>query len=974
MAFKEKVYSRYPLHLSCKGAYSRPIPYIGEDVALKICQELDKSLSYSTYDPSWANKTFRQHFLILREKVKLWSLYLKENNLVPFDTPLNVIKKNILNGQDYADYLKDYTNYSIRHSLGIEYSSGEEHFIFDDINQIYPHQHLINFIRKKDFSDILDYAFTKPKIRSDINKLRLIFRKNLKENVNFRKVDSLDYLSVMDEKGSFEKGRTTFSEALDYDPKGHIPSNLIYRINSIHKTPSESRVIAIAEPHCKLFLKYTRSMYKQLFDCKYDFYGKNRYSFEKRLHQRKDIIHLLFDQKKCGWTFPFELLEVLFEEISNLYPEVEEFNKLKEYFKYGDIYYQIEGLKKQPVRGFTLGMFDDAVSFIIACMFENFKESLNLPQGFYEQNISGLFFGDDCDIIFENMEPFECQSIGNKWIYYMDSYGIYVNLKKSFYSRSGIFCEVYGRNDTKQTLKHVYYCIQGLDILLAHNTAHAKNLFSSFWRTLITYTEYIPSTYIPGVMVLLNEVKSIIISSFPYEFVRNEYQFPYEVGGWIQFLEEGKNLVLEMYLNHDFCKSFSKLYGLKLPLIYKYVKNNDKKYFTECLTKSEFWVNMRCSLFLDNDEDVFFTKYCNSVKNSSAQAKIWWEFQDIRIKTFNKPSPDLFLQNFWHVPFTKMKLDERCFSKIDSKSRFDYFTIQKPKEFVLKEPKTHMNKIRALDLTRNPVEQKGPCYNVEFYNKIRIQDIYSQLDIDLAKNKYIIPTIWWRVCRLWNIPIEVLYKELLEQGYSLFEYEPKFYKNDKTFEIEKIFELDKEFIFWAQECCSFVTVDRDEAYLLQNDIFAYNYKQLLAKKLNLGNEFLYDQFVQGIKDLYLEENIDDFDIEEEIKNMNMEGVVQYSRKVIGTIYGSNTILEYERPNVELVAEYDPEIHGDMLDSDFESDEEEKIELYPGYFVTKREWENMGDDDPNVLYHGSSLLDNIPSDDDEEPDLNDWEPP
>jgi hypothetical protein len=968
----KKIKKGASLHYSCKNSYSRPIPYIGVDKAREIIRQMDDSLTYTNFVPQNCNRTFKQHFIMLREKLRVWHFYLMQKDLKPFDTPENIIKRNLLEGSDYADYLKDLTAYSIRKTVGIDYFTTEESIIFDDINQIFPHQDLINFIRPKDYKDILDYAFEKPKISSNLSQLKEKMKSNIKKGENLRKLDFFDYLKDLSEKGSFEKGLSCFQERIVYSPNYEMPTNLTFRITSIHKTSSESRVIAIAEPSCKLNISYARDMYKTLLNAKYDFYAKNRWSFEKKLHQKKDCIHLLFDQKKCGWTFPMELLTLFFEVLSEEYPEVEHFSWLQKIFYYGEIYYIIDGINKKPLRGFTLGMFDDAVSFIMACIFEVFLESQNLNEGFYEPKIDGLFYGDDSDIIFTNLSPIQAKVYGNRWIYCMDSFGIYVNLKKSFYSDSGIFCEIYGNNYNAQMLKHVYYCIRGLDILNAHNTAHAKNLFNGYFRTIKTYIEYLSTEDKKIVQELLDYITDIVVSSFPYEFVENEFHFPYEVGGWIQHLEEGKNLLLMDYLNKDFGESFSRLYGLEQPSLYNYIRKEHKDFFIKALSESEFWLEKRYQLFLDSGNDILLDKYVACLKKESFQAKAWWEYQDKRHKVFFNEKSEPFLQRFWMVPFTKMKLSEECFSKIQHDCRYEYFTRFKPKEFMLVNPKTYIEPKRCQDLIRNINELKGPYYDVEYFKNIRIQDIYSQLDIDLAKNKYIIPTKWWRICKSWNIPIEKFFQELDSQGFNPFEYEPKFYKmKDKEFELEKIFDIKEEFITWVQECSYFVTFTREEAYNLTSDIFSYNYKSILKEKLKLDSIDQYEELCQRIKDMYVEEEIEDLDYGEDLKALEEEiEKIKASKNVIGRI-GDYNILEYKASNQVLVSAYDPDLHGGYDDSEPES-EEEKIELYPGYFVYKTEWENAGENEPDVLQHGSSLLSNIKEEKSDE-DFEDFDP-
>jgi len=619
----------------------------------------------------------------------------------------------------------------------------------------------------------------------------------------------------------------------------------------------------------------------------------------------------------------------------------------------------------RPLRGVTLGMFDDAISFIISCMFEFFLEKTQINEYMdNQQSIHALFFGDDCDIIFKNYDIFDARQIGNKWIYFMDSFGIYVNLKKSCYSPVGIFCEVYGWGLDTQMLKHVYYLIRGLDILLAHNTAHAKNLFNGYYRSIKTYLDYVPKTQYNLIDDIINNITSTIISSFPYEFLENEYQFPFEVGGWYQFLDEGLNLLLKEYFDGNICKSLQRVYKVKFPKPYKFLKKDQKDFYNDNVSKNNFWKHIQQSILEDTDEDYFFEKYCNSLKSTSIPTKCWWEYQELRFKNFNsKIEQNDFLQTFWSLPFTKMKLDERCFNKIDLNNQFGIYTREKPEVFQRKKSKVIIDKLRALDIIKTlPNIKESPNYCCQYLKKISWQDLYSSLDYDLANCKYIVPTHWWRYCRNFNISIETFFKELFDQGFNPIEYEPKFYKkNDKILVLDKIFNLNEYFIMWCEQSCTFTTFNERELLILDHQLFDKNYENIMSEKLGFSLRG-YQDYVQKLIDFGydIESSSDEEDDPKTIEDQK-QMILNYQDFKISENFEIK-ILEYI-PSEEKLVSHPPSEEDESDISDFETSEK-MVELYPGHFVTVTEWTNIMGVAPDALQFGSRMLGNIPDNQEE----------
>jgi hypothetical protein len=972
-----KISGNRDLHLNCKDLYGKTIPEFNSTTITALLKSLNKADNLYTMDLSMLDKRSRQCMKTFLEKVRIWEIYLFQHNLKPFMKPYDLIKRSITEFSKFADYVKDYQAYSIRSSIGIDYICTEDNQIFQDINQIFPAKHLINFVRPKDISDLTDYAKTDAKISVSFEPLREKVRKNIKKGQTLRSFDLYDHIDNMNERGSFKKGETTFNEKMSYNPQLSIPDHLLFRINSIQKTPCESRTIAIAEPSCKAFLSYTRSIYSPLLNAKYDYYGKDRWSFENKLHERLNTYHFLFDQKKCGWTFPMELIAMFFEELSDLYPNAY-FIKLKEIFQLKDVYYLIDGSTYTPKRGYTLGMFDDVCSFIIACMFELLQDSIEQNDFLSDTKVDGLIFGDDCDIICRTDDIDYFKVICNRWLLMLDKHGITVNLKKSFISPSGIFCEVYGRNNTVQMFKHITYLLNGYDILHAYNTAHAKTLMNSYYRSFTTYLSFIRKDEKEMLYPLFKYIVDTIISNFPYEFSRDEYLLPYEVGGWVQHLEEGENLVLIKCLEGYIHKSFQNVSKVRLPDLSKIAKKTEKEFFYNNM--DVYWTTISSALKYDNNNtDVLKDKYFLSLKRTSITEKQWWKYQELRIKAFNSNQSGII--PYSQIPFTmcwfKMKLTPDLFEERDDFLK--NVCVRKPKSFIYKEH-TYVAPKRALDIIKDKDLKKGPYFGCSFPSGIGMKDLYTCLDKDLAKCQYFIPTDWWLLSKEWDMPIERLYSYMVEKGYDPFLFKPKNYRPSKEvydLPIFKVFDLKKPIICWCDVICQYITLDAEDMVNISPDVSQWCLEGLLSRFTESQSHEDYLNYIQNLeyRTVYFEEEDDEYysPVPEGTEGVLPDGAHiniglygQYSSVVLQEKTGDTITevktYEYVASNVQLIADYDP-----TLDEDLEDEEEEPFDDEGGG------WDDVNVGHDNVLDYSAQYLRNAGLLDDDEED-EEFEPP
>jgi len=969
LKLEEKIRRHESLHIGAKDCYSKTVPELSSSEIITFIKEIDKLENYFTYRPTIGTKIFQQNYIIFSEKVRIWVEWLSSMSLKPFMDPLDLIKRCVTERQAFADYLKDYLAFSIRKTIGIDFFTLNEGMIFEDINQIFPPKHLINFVREKDISDLTKYAFKEPKISNSREELRAKFKKNILKNKILREYDLFDHLDIMDEKGSFEKGVNCFIQKMSGRPSLELPDHLLFRINSIQKTPCESRTIAIAEPQCKSFLAYTRSLYSPLLNARSDYYGKDRWSFEKYLHQKRNTFHFLFDQKKCGWTFPMELIEDFFYVLQTIYP-IEPFIRLYDIFRHKDVFYIIDGVNVRPERGYTLGMFDSVCSFIVSCCFELLEDNLEQNDFYTPIKVKGIFFGDDCDIIAETEDIGLFKVIANKWLIMLDKYGISVNIDKSFFSLSGIFCEVYGLSNTAQMQKHTTYLLNGIDILSAHNTVHAKELFCSYFRTITTYSEYVNRDIRKKIIEVRDEITSIIIGSFPYEFLPNEYQFPYEVGGWIQFLEEGKNLLLQMCLNKEITSSWQRVSTIRKPKIESVAKASEKTAFNR-MYNDTFWVIIDCVLEKDSTPQSLRDRYFQSLSRTNIMTKVYWKWQALRKEAFLKKSGTILpdSQIIFSFPWIKSKLSKEMFEERDEDFRQVCGT--KP-DWAMYKQYTYVTKNRALDMIRGGCKV-GPYFGSE-YPGVGIKDIYTSLDKNLAMCRYYIPTDWWELCNEWNISIEKFYLYLCEEGIDPFRYKPRNYKLKKKGSIlYDLFDLSKEIIFWCDSICEFITISPSDVILIR-DVADFVCQDFLISKIptDLGNRS-YSDYVQLINDFGVQvpDDIPDEDITPEeqkmidksliaidpsARYMSLEDKIGHLDENKDSLNSTQNIktLEYKATVINLISSIaDLNLDEDDMEEDLEAEQ--------------TDWEDINLGHDNVLDYSQQYLQNLDIEEEESED-------
>jgi len=258
--------------------------------------------------------------------------------------------------------------------------------------------------------------------------------------------------------------------------------------------------------------------------------------FHKRLkdasrtpNQFGSKMYWLRDIKKCGLTFPRQLIHLIQKCLSEKFPDKD--------FSCFDIYrnYSIFDEDGKPIktsRGYCLGMANNCVTFI-QCMLYNMLEK-RVP---WSINLKGYFGNDDSILevssgknesrIIDETDAMMIQIIDFEML---DGLNIMTNGKKSFWSWYPIIFEEYGKPEFKEKDSRVACALSSA--LLAPDIKYAKLLTSSL--SLAFWSE---GSWIAKCL-------DAITSYWGFEYYPEEIKYDYSLGGWISLRSKGCSLAL----------------------------------------------------------------------------------------------------------------------------------------------------------------------------------------------------------------------------------------------------------------------------------------------------------------------------------------------------------------------------------------------------------------------------------------------
>lgn len=255
--------------------------------------------------------------------------------------------------------------------------------------------------------------------------------------------------------------------------------------------------------------------------------------FNKRLRSmtkipRRGQMYWLRDIKKCGLTFPRELLHLVQECLSETYPD-KDFSRFNIYR-----YYSIWDENNKPVetiRGYGLGMANNLVTYI-QCMLSKMLLK-RIPNHI---NVEALYGNDDsCLKIWTEdgvLDHIDAMMIQDEDFGILKGLNIITHDDKSFWSFYPIIFEEYGHENFK--IKHSRIACALSSCMLAPDIKYAKFLTSSISLALWSDGDWI------------EPIIRRITSYWGYEYFKEEVNYDYLLGGWFSIRSKGMNPMLRM--------------------------------------------------------------------------------------------------------------------------------------------------------------------------------------------------------------------------------------------------------------------------------------------------------------------------------------------------------------------------------------------------------------------------------------------
>jgi len=506
----------------------------------KCLKSVEGIYDLSTWSiPDLVDETLRME-LFRFVKVLLWWWDSPIPNKI--GTPYGILYESLKRGPEFADELADAIDYSMRISASCSLLYGKEEFPLqtmevENMDQFFPVFHLIPFERP--LSNDIDLIFQKPdyEIPED---LLVIFREEIINSVsvpheNMRELDDLDRLSLMGTQTTYEpsKNRRIPKSLGRFKQTDLVTTNhWIFDSVEVLKHPHESRDSVVADVPTAATLYLIRLRLEQIFKLKGNVIYEKDFSFlHKWLSANSRKLFLMSDQRKCGLTFPRQLLIEFFKTLHSVFPKWG-FDTAFEGLSNSYVRDHRDGKLKQALGGPGLGQLSEAISICVTLLFNIWSRDQD-----QELNLEGLFYNDDQVIRFNFDDlradplPDETIDLALSWDLHMESYGLNVHKKKPFISKGGLLLEVYGEDFPVATPKTCQFVGNVFNTFRCCNITAAKEYFSTMFDNLWLENEQ---------TIALNILRNDLIPFFGYEFVPNEECYPYQLGGWYRFRGEEK--------------------------------------------------------------------------------------------------------------------------------------------------------------------------------------------------------------------------------------------------------------------------------------------------------------------------------------------------------------------------------------------------------------------------------------------------
>lgn len=537
---------KYPLSAEDVNIVSDVLRWPHPEITPQFLTSIEGSGSFEEFRiPKFNDDSLSRHLCRFKETLLWWEATTEG----VVGTARGIFYESCRKGPEFADELDDAIKYSMRESSnctllygGLEWPSSVRNI--RSLDQFFSPYHLPPFQRPE--TDDIDLLFSEPpKIKEDLLNL---FKKKVKELIHDptgqkRELDDIDRLKTLSVSTTFDPDKNIrIAKSIQgaVHPSLKTTKTFTFDYVDVFKAPHESRACVIPSPETLNSLMLLEAQLGQVISSPSDVFREKDFSFlTKWLSFYKHKVYIMSDQKKCGLTFPLELLKVLYLTLEEEFPDWD-FGLIRGYFPG---YVKRNGKMRPITNGVGLGMMNASISLATSILFEIWKEFQN-P----DFHLEGLFYNDDqvirCSYHDVRVSPLhqDVVDMALSWDTHLEDYGLTVHKKKPFIAPSGLFLEIYG---------------EGFPVISTKRTQNLGNLFKSLCACSIAEAkEWFASNYVNLSESHRHEAPLIlekIISYWGYELSPEEVSLPPLLGGWYpRFSEEGLDLTFLTCLDLPF--------------------------------------------------------------------------------------------------------------------------------------------------------------------------------------------------------------------------------------------------------------------------------------------------------------------------------------------------------------------------------------------------------------------------------------
>ncbi|USW07200.1 putative RNA-dependent RNA polymerase [Downy mildew lesion associated ormycovirus 1] len=479
--------------------------------------------------PSLKDRNLYLHVMRVKDTLEEWHDHAKN----PISNPALLMRRCLTEGPSLAEELDDIIKYNMRDKLSscCMYRDSWDVPMFPEVRgfgDFFHPAHLIPWAIE-DPGDINLTFEEPPPVSIDLELYKAYAREVIKDGEKLPELDDVDRLETLGESKTFVvENQTTTSRTSGRLAQGlslETTDQFLFKYCFVQKTTVDSRAAVITDFKTHNTMRLLKLSLEAVADCEEDCLPCKDFGWLKYWLSRSDSTYLMSDQKKCGITFPRQLLFALVEVLEEKYPNGP-FGLLRKGYENSRILMP-DGRWLRQTRGVNLGMVNEYVSLAVSVLFRMWSREESVA-------CEGLFYNDDQVIRFSRnlvtntQEKFE---YGLLWDTFMEKAGMTVHKKKPFWSdQKGLFLEIYGTNHVGfKTEKYPQIVGNIFWSYLACSVGEAKAYISSlFENTEEIYKER------------MLKALSIVIRRIGFEFEPSEIHYSYPIGWVVQRDDEGR--------------------------------------------------------------------------------------------------------------------------------------------------------------------------------------------------------------------------------------------------------------------------------------------------------------------------------------------------------------------------------------------------------------------------------------------------